>query len=180
MGKSARKINQQLDKARKALEQATDQLAACAQQIASAIDLLEKNDPSFLSGALRDAKLALQSCKKAASALKTAQNAINAVQQAAQQAGVPLAKDVFTEPLVQVENGWITLRLTGAGEIQLFDLSGKRVLELKSNSSAEMRRPLMTERGEPLANGVYLYLVSVRDKDGRLMRSEVKKLIILR
>ncbi len=34
--------------------------------------------------------------------------------------------------------------------------------------------------GRRLANGVYLYVVTIRRQDGAILRSQVKKLVILR
>jgi len=59
--------------------------------------------------------------------------------------------------------------------VQLFDLAGKAVLDAEA-SGRVLRAP--TPAG--LANGVYLYIVTVRGYDGSILRSKVQKLVILR
>jgi hypothetical protein len=39
---------------------------------------------------------------------------------------------------------------------------------------------LLSEKGDRLASGVYLYLVSVKSADGTMLRTQVKKLLIHR
>ncbi|MBI3459502.1 hypothetical protein HY009_01005, partial [Candidatus Acetothermia bacterium] len=53
--------------------------------------------------------------------------------------------------------------------IAIFDLSGRKLLD---EMSAGEWSPADTV-GKRLANGVYLYVVSVRDRDGKFMQSEV-------
>lgn len=70
---------------------------------------------------------------------------------------------------------------TGIKEIgvEVFNLAGARVF----NSSWVQNGfswGLKNDRGQPVANGVYLYIITVRGFDGTILRSEAKKLVILR
>jgi hypothetical protein len=38
----------------------------------------------------------------------------------------------------------------------------------------------MNNQGEVVANGIYLYIVTVRSYDGKVIQSQVRKLVILR
>jgi len=61
----------------------------------------------------------------------------------------------------------------------IFDLSGKLIFRSDWVQNG-FKWNLLDNRGQPLANGVYLYVISVRDFNGAVIRSEVKKLVILR
>lgn len=77
----------------------------------------------------------------------------------------------------------VTFSATGSGiaeiEVEVFDLSGRTVF-----TSGWVRNGfewhLQNSRGEIVANGVYLYLVTVRGLDGALLHSGVRKLVVLR
>lgn len=62
----------------------------------------------------------------------------------------------------------------------MLSLAGRTVLDEEGYSSALTIYGLADRNGNPLANGVYLYVVTVRGWDGRVLRSEVRKLVILR
>jgi len=67
--------------------------------------------------------------------------------------------------------------------IEVFDLSGHKVFdsgEVLRTTANTFIWNLRNSAGQPLANGVYLYVISVRDFNGAVIRSEVKKLVILR
>ncbi|MGQ9733222.1 MAG: PKD domain-containing protein [Candidatus Zipacnadales bacterium] len=64
-------------------------------------------------------------------------------------------------------------------DLRLFALDGRLVLEGSASGSHLQLEPL-DARGRPLANGVYLYLITARLADGTTVRSEVRKLVILR
>ncbi|MBI1742309.1 hypothetical protein HYR54_04495 [Candidatus Acetothermia bacterium] len=72
-----------------------------------------------------------------------------------------------------------TDRAVESMRLQLFDLSGRRLID-KTEASGALTLLAATDRHQPLANGVYLYVVSLRDKAGVLLQSEVRKLIIVR
>lgn len=64
--------------------------------------------------------------------------------------------------------------------VEIFDLSGTRIFA-QETSGARLVWNMNTNDGRPVANGVYLYVVTVRDLlAGGSMRSEVKKLVIQR
>jgi hypothetical protein len=73
----------------------------------------------------------------------------------------------------------LEFRVEGAGiegiQVQMFNLAGRTVLDEASCGNVLQAYGLDT-----LANGVYLYVVGVRGWDGSILRSEARKLVILR
>jgi hypothetical protein len=63
--------------------------------------------------------------------------------------------------------------------VRIFDLQGQLIYQTESSSGA-LRWPLEDSRGRPVAKGVYLYLVTVRDTNGHPVRSVLQKLVIQR
>jgi hypothetical protein len=63
--------------------------------------------------------------------------------------------------------------------VRIFDLQGQLIYQTESPSGA-LRWPLEDSRGRPVAKGVYLYLVTVRDTNGHPVRSVLQKLVIQR
>jgi PKD repeat protein len=63
--------------------------------------------------------------------------------------------------------------------VQLFALDGRLVLERSAEGNQLQFSPL-DQQGRPLANGVYLYVITARAADGAVIRSTVRKLVILR
>jgi len=76
-----------------------------------------------------------------------------------------------------------TFRAEGSGiagiKVEVFNLEGIKVFEEEASGNT-LRFYAVANRGRPLANGVYLYVVRVRGFDGREYISEVRKLVILR
>jgi len=64
--------------------------------------------------------------------------------------------------------------------VQIFSVSGQLVYNSGFSSGQNLRWNMRTGSGQPVANGVYLYLVTVKGQDGQLVHSGVKKLMILR
>jgi hypothetical protein len=64
-------------------------------------------------------------------------------------------------------------------EAQVFDLSGKLIFDQETTGPTLTFRGLGTD-GRPLANGVYLYVVTTRGSNGQQRTSEVKKLVLMR
>jgi hypothetical protein len=64
-------------------------------------------------------------------------------------------------------------------EVHVYDLSGRIVFDQATTGTTLIFRGLSSD-GRPLANGVYLYTVAIKGVDGRIMMSEIKKLVILR
>jgi len=76
-----------------------------------------------------------------------------------------------------------TFRAEGSGiagiKVEVFNLAGMKVSEEEASGNT-LRFYALDDRGRPLANGVYMYIVRVRGFDGREYVSEVRKLVILR
>ena len=64
-------------------------------------------------------------------------------------------------------------------EVEIFNLEGDLVNKLQSAGSA-LTWNQRTSSGSPVANGVYLYVVSGVDVNGRVLRSDVQKLVLMR
>ena len=77
------------------------------------------------------------------------------------------------------------LRLVARGqnisglEMQIFDLSGRALFHQTTSGTTLTFRGLSAD-GRPLANGVYLYIATVKGMDGQTFTSAVKKLVVLR
>lgn len=80
-------------------------------------------------------------------------------------------------------NGTYQFRALGEGitgiQVQVFDLAGGKLFDRKVAGNSLMFQAL-TKDGKPMANGVYLYVVTAKGFHGDVVRSEVKKLVILR
>lgn len=63
--------------------------------------------------------------------------------------------------------------------VELFTLAGARIRQAKAERQG-VTLNLVDKHGRILANGVYLYVVTVRGWDGRELRSTVRKLVVLR
>ena len=66
------------------------------------------------------------------------------------------------------------------GRVEIFDLAGRSIFDSGMVGGDAFTWNLMSSQGEVLANGVYLYVVTVKGWDGQILRSEVRKLVILR
>jgi len=77
-----------------------------------------------------------------------------------------------------------TLNVHGQGvenvEVQGYDLGGQPRFQERTQGSRLQWRALDEATGRPLANGVYLYRVTVEGVNGDTWRSDVRKLIVLR
>ncbi len=67
-----------------------------------------------------------------------------------------------------------------AVRLQIYSLSGQTVYDSGFQPRLTLQWNLQTQRGDVAANGVYLYVVTAKDAQGRLMRSPVRKLVVLR
>ncbi|GBC76256.1 hypothetical protein HRbin07_00455 [bacterium HR07] len=78
----------------------------------------------------------------------------------------------------------IRFRAQGTGitevSVQVFNLAGSPVLRSAWQKGTELDWLALTDDGRPLANGVYLYVLSARGADGSVIQSRVQKLVILR
>ncbi len=64
--------------------------------------------------------------------------------------------------------------------LQIYSLSGRVIYDSGFQPRLTLQWNLQTQRGDVAANGVYLYVVTAKDAQGRLMRSPVRKLVVLR
>lgn len=90
---------------------------------------------------------------------------------------------LWPNPLLSGNATIFTARGSGiAGlEVRVFDLTGRTVSHGKTDGGvAQIEFQAMNNQGQPLANGVYLYLVTVRGTHGQLYRSKLGKLVVLR
>ena len=66
-------------------------------------------------------------------------------------------------------------------KVEIYGLSGAKLLDSGFSAGRQLRWNFLTTSGSrPLANGVYLYVVTVRGPSGRLLRDQVRKLVLLR
>lgn len=79
--------------------------------------------------------------------------------------------------------GPVTFRVEGRGiaslKIEVYDLSGRAVFVSGFIPGNEVVWDLLDDKGNPLASGVYLYLVTIHGFAGETLRSSIKKLVIL-
>ena len=82
-----------------------------------------------------------------------------------------------------VRAGQLHIEARGLGiaslRLQLFDLRGSLVID-RTHAGYALTIPLVTDTGRELANGVYLYVVTVRGFDGRVLRTEIQKIVVMR
>jgi len=64
-------------------------------------------------------------------------------------------------------------------QVEVYGLNGQQLISAEATGNRLSVRAL-DSLGRPLSNGVYLYVVTVRGADGTAIRSEVKRLVILR
>jgi len=64
--------------------------------------------------------------------------------------------------------------------VEVFNLQGLKLWDSGFVAGGELTWDLVSARGEELANGVYLYIVTVRGINGEQLRTKVNKLVILR
>jgi hypothetical protein len=61
--------------------------------------------------------------------------------------------------------------------VQVFNLSGGLVFSAET-ATGVLRFEGLSSKGQRLAKGVYLYIVTLYGRDGTVWRSEVRKLIV--
>ncbi len=64
--------------------------------------------------------------------------------------------------------------------LEVFDLSGRKIFSSGPVEGATYKWYLQRDDGRPVANGVYLYIFSVRTADGTELRSSVGKIAVRR
>ena len=63
--------------------------------------------------------------------------------------------------------------------VEIFALTGRKIYADKISGNSLVWN-MRDQRGRAVANGIYLYVVTARDVSGNVVRSEVKKLMVLR
>jgi uncharacterized repeat protein (TIGR01451 family) len=91
-----------------------------------------------------------------------------------------LAKASPTVLVLALREG-VQFKLMGQGarefHVQVFDLSG-RPIYTSDWTSTSLTWTLQNSKGQRIAKGVYLYVVTVRSPDGRLTSTKIQKLIV--
>lgn len=89
---------------------------------------------------------------------------------------------VYPNPATTGDTIHFVVEGRGVAEIraEVYDLSGARVFDSQFVAGNQLSWNLMNDRGEVLANGVYLYVLTVKGYDGGLLRGKIKKLVVLR
>ncbi|MBI1742863.1 PPC domain-containing protein [Candidatus Acetothermia bacterium] len=64
--------------------------------------------------------------------------------------------------------------------VEVFDLAGRRVFDSHLVAGNSLRWNLQTKQGRPVANGAYLWVVTVKGTSGEMIRSQMKKFVVLR
>jgi len=65
--------------------------------------------------------------------------------------------------------------------VQVYGLDGSLIFDSGLQTAGRaLRWNMLDDQGQRIVNGVYLYVVTVRDRDGELVRSGIKKMILLR
>lgn len=79
--------------------------------------------------------------------------------------------------------GVAELQVQGQGitstELQLFSLDGQLIIDARGTGNT-LRFSSLDRSGRPLANGVYLYRVTIQGTNGQTLTSEIRKLVVLR
>ena len=187
LGDQERTINRLLSKAQRKLAKAQKALQKCNRKINRALRQLGNDRPLDEAGRQLDQALAL--CGKAERQLQKAQGLMQKVErkwqnlQGAEPAGVSMSPLTLKKVLLARQGTVFTFSAQGSGieglTIEIFDLSGRKVFTGESRGS-RVRFYGFDQRGCPLANGVYLYLVTVQGANGQTLQSQVQKLVLLR
>ena len=98
----------------------------------------------------------------------------------------PFVNEFSVQSIELVPAAWVsrlfTVRVMGTGiamvEVTIYDLAGENLATARSEG-ARLSFSLGSANSSP-ANGVYLYVVTVRGRDGQSVRSEMKKFFVLR
>ena len=64
-------------------------------------------------------------------------------------------------------------------EVQVYSLTGKLIFDAAQNGNT-LSWNMRNTNGQRMANGIYLYVVTSRGSDGKMIRSGVKKLVVMR
>jgi len=67
-----------------------------------------------------------------------------------------------------------------AMRLEVFDIAGRKLYDSDFVAGNALSWNMLTDNGTRVANGVYLYVVTIRNANGEIVRSEIRKLAILR
>lgn len=85
--------------------------------------------------------------------------------------------------LIRSIKGSVTFAVRGSVivsmALEIFDPNGQRIF-VQQAAGTRLTWSLRKMSGEPVANGVYLYRLTVRGINGEVLRNEVKRLVVLR
>ena len=80
-------------------------------------------------------------------------------------------------------NHIMTFKVSGQGiasiDVKIFDMSGREIFT-QATVGTWIPWKLKTTSGSPVSNGVYLYVVTARGAFRQMLRSEVRKLMVVR
>lgn len=92
--------------------------------------------------------------------------------------------DILATPNPVAAGGYVDFVVLGQGiaeiQVEVFNLAGARVYDSGFVSGNTLSWNLTANAGDTVANGVYLYVVTVRGFNGEVVRSQVRKLVVLR
>jgi len=102
--------------------------------------------------------------------------------EASQPEPLTVSIQAYPNPVVSVNTAHLVAQGQGVAEIKadIYDLSGRLVYDSGFVTGNELAWHLDNGYGETVANGVYLYVVTVKGYAGEVVRSEVQKLVVLR
>ena len=97
---------------------------------------------------------------------------------------LPVRKNSLDQNVsLKFANNMLTLNAQGLDaqqvSVSIYNTSGQEIIS-QSASGSQLRIRALSNSGQPLANGVYLYRVSSWNAQGELITSSVKKLVIVR
>lgn len=191
LGRYSRTITRLLNNVQNFLNQANTSLGTCVTNINDALTALAGNNTTQ---ARRDVSQALRNCSLASGRVRAADRMMQQIRTLADRAGVQVAglTEESTEVIPLSVQGIrvaqrsphsLALFVRGAGiksvTLEIYDALGRKVYtEVAFGPRLEFHG--LGDRGELLANGVYFYVVTVQGYNGQTVRSEVKKLAVLR
>lgn len=87
-------------------------------------------------------------------------------------------------PASQRNDGLVRFVAEGAGinqvRVEVFDLAGAKVFDSGFQAGRELSWNLLNNASRPVANGVYLYVVTAQGYGDQVSRSQVHKLVVLK
>lgn len=98
--------------------------------------------------------------------------------------GSAALESALITPTLTQESGAVRFAVQGANiatlKVEVFQLTGQLVYESGFNEGQALNWNLLGRNGQPLANGVYLYVLTVKDAQGSIVKTKLQKLVVLR